>query len=314
MLNRPHGNQWRAGVLPGETQTALALVRARKDGRPFLKHCALHSSADGGAEGPLVSLTRDRSMARVPVSGVVRTEDYRLVQVEAPDVQPSELRAAVRWRLKEVVDFDLEDAVIDVFEIPDPPRRTHSRMMFAVAARNQAVQRVAGLIAPHARGFDVIDIPELCQRNLSALHPQDARGVAMLTLAESFAQLVLTREGVLYLTRRIELGRGGGFGLPRRGGPAAAETDIGALALEVQRSLDYYESHYDQTPIGHLVLAPGDERAAAIAEGLRAEMSVQVELLSVADLFELDDGLSVETDWDCLMALGAAVRADRAKA
>lgn len=312
MLNRPHGNAWRVGVLPGENQTAVAVVRARKDGRPFLKHCSEHAISDSGAEGPLVSLTRERSMARVPVSGVVRTEDYQLVQVEAPEVLPAELRAAVRWRLKDTIDFDIDDAVFDVFEIPEPARRTQSRTMFAVAARNQAVQRVAGLIAPYARGFDVIDIPELCQRNLSALLPQDAKGVAMLTLADKFAQLVLTRAGVLYLTRRIELARS--YDLPRRGASADAGADVSALALELQRSLDYYESHYDQSAITHLVIAPGDERAAALAASLRNETSLQIELFNIADLFEVDAGLSVDTGWNCLMALGAALRNDRPKA
>ncbi len=312
MLNRPHGNSWRIGVLPGENQTAVALVRARKDGRPFLKHCAVHPVAEGGAEGPLVSLVRERSMARVPVSAVVRTEDYQLVQVEAPEVLPSEMRAAVRWRLRDAIDFNIDDAVFDVFEIPDPPRRTNNRMMYAVAARNEAVQRVTSLIAPYARGFDVIDIPELCQRNLSALLPHDKKGVAMLTLADKFAQLALTREGMLYLTRRIELARS--YDMPRRTGDASSDTDASALALEVQRSLDYYESHYDHTPISHLVIAPGDARAAALADGLRKEMSLQIELFNIADLFEVDAGLSVDTDWQCLMALGAALRSDRAKA
>jgi MSHA biogenesis protein MshI len=310
MLNRPHGNPWRVGVLPGESQTALAVVRVRKEGRPVLKHCAVHAVTDGGAEGPLVSVVRERSMARVPVSGVVRTEDYQLVQVEAPEVLPAEMRAAVRWRLKDAIDFDIDDAVFDVFEIPEPPRRTQSRMMFAVAARNRAVQRVSGLIAPHARGFDVIDIPELCQRNLSALLPHDKKGVAFLTLADRFAQLVLTREGVLYLTRRIDLARS--YDMPRR--TDAPDHDVSALALEVQRSLDYYESHYDHTPITHLVLAPGDERAAALAASLRKEMSLQIELFNVAELFELETGVSIDTDWNCLMALGAALRTDRPKA
>src|SRR5262245_7506565 len=219
MLNRPHGNQWRVGVLAGDSRTAVAVVRARKDARPFLKHCASHAIAEGGAEGPLVSLTRERSMARVPVSGVVRTEEYQLVQVEAPEVLPSEMRAAVRWRLRDAIDFDIDQAVFDVFEIPEPPRRANNKMMYAVAARSAAVQRVSGLISAYARGFDVIDIPELCQRNLSALLPQDPKGVALLTLADKFAQLVLTRESTLYLTRRIEFTRGSssGFDMPRRG-------------------------------------------------------------------------------------------------
>jgi MSHA biogenesis protein MshI len=312
MLNRPHGNHWRIGVLPGESQTAVALVRARKDGKPFLKHCSVHAVSDSGAEGPLVSLTRERSMARVPVSAVVRTEDYQLVQVEAPEVLPSEMRAAVRWRLKDAIDFDIDAAVFDVFEIPEPPRRTQSRMMYAVAARNEAIQRVSGVVAPYARGFDVIDIPELCQRNLSTLLPYDKKGVALLTLTDKFAQLTLTRDGVLYLTRRIELVRS--FDMPRRvDGASASDTDASALALEVQRSLDYYESHYDHTPIGNLVIAPGDERAGALAAELRKEMSLQIELFNIADLFEIDTGLSIDSDWQSLMALGAAVRNDKVK-
>lgn len=299
-------------MLPGEGQTAIAVVRTRKDAKPFLKHCSTHVYGEGGAEGPLISLTRERSLSRVPVSGVVRTDEYQLVQVEAPEVLPSEMRAAVRWRLKDAIDFDVDEAVFDVFEIPDPPRRSNNKMMFAVAARTEAIQRVSGLIAPYARGFDVIDIPELCQRNLSALLPQDAKGVAMLTLADKFAQLVLTRESVLYLTRRIELSRSS-YDTPR-GGDASLVSDVGALTLELQRSLDYYESHYDQTPITHLVIAPGDERATALAEALRKEMSLQIELFNIGDLFELEAGLKVDTDWPCLMALGAALRSDRQKA
>ena len=311
MLNRPQGNQWRIGVLPDESQTAVAMVRARRDARPFLKHCAVHSIGDGGAEAPLISLTRERSMARVPVSGVVRTEDYQLVQVEAPEVLASELRAAVRWRLRDAIDFDIDDAVFDIFEMPDPPRRTNNRMMFAVAARSAAVQRVSGVISPYARGFDVIDIPELCQRNLSALLPQDKKGVALLTLSDKFAQLVLTRESVLYLTRRIELTVSSDS--LRLGDSNAVATDVSSLALEVQRSLDYYESHYDQTPISHLFIAPGDERAAALAKNLRNEMSLQIEPFNLSEVFEVEAGLTVDTDWTSLMALGAAVRSDRTK-
>jgi MSHA biogenesis protein MshI len=312
MLNRPHSKEWRIGVLPGESQTAVALVRTRKDGRPLLQHCAMHPVTGGDVGNTLVSLTRDRALARAPVSGVVRTEDYQLVQVEAPEVQPAELRAAVRWRLRDVINFDIDAAVFDVFEIPDPPRRTHSRMMFAVAARNEAVQRVAGVITPYVRGFDVIDIPELCQRNLSALLPQDRKGVALLTLADTFAQLVLTREGVLYLTRRIDVGRAHDAASGLADVPGSG-IDVSALALELQRSLDYYESHYDQTPVTQLVIAPGDERAARLAEALRKETSLQIELLNLADLFELGPGVSAEVDWESLMALGAALRTDRVK-
>jgi hypothetical protein len=82
----------------------------------------------------------------------------------------------------------------------------------------------------------------------------------MLALNENYAQLVTTRQGVLYLTRRIDIAR---RFEPRAQARSETELDAGALALELQRSLDYYESHYDQTPIGDLVIAPGGETRAA---------------------------------------------------
>jgi MSHA biogenesis protein MshI len=115
----------------------------------------------------------------------------------------------------------------------------------------------------------------------------------------------------MYLTRRIDTARRFEPHAQSRG---EAEVDAGALALELQRSLDYYESHYDQTPVTQLVIAPGDDRASRLAEALRNETSLQISLFDVASVFEVAPGVSADLDWDRLMALGAALRSDRAKA
>jgi MSHA biogenesis protein MshI len=179
--------------------------------------------------------------------------------------------------------------------------------LFAVAARDAAIQRISSTVRSAAKGFDSIDVPELCLRNLSALLPQDHKGVAMLALNERFAQLVITRQGVMYLTRRIDTGR---FAHDGRNGMTI---DAGALALEIQRSLDYYESHYDQTPIGDLVIAPGGERAQRVAAALRDETSLRVSVLDVREFCTVYKSGELVTDWPSLMALGAALRTQSAK-
>jgi MSHA biogenesis protein MshI len=222
----------------------------------------------------------------------------------------AELNDAVRWKLRDVLNFPVTDAVIDTIEVPQSPVRTQSKMILAVAARNNAIQRITDLVAPRAAGFDVIDVPELCLRNLSVMLPQDAKGVALLAFGEGFAQLVLTRQGVLYLTRRIELrsptemsfAANGDKSLPGSG------IDAAALALELQRSLDYYESFFDQAPIGTLVLAPGDARAKQLAIELRSEIHLQIELFAAEHLFEVDASTEIDTRWPGLIALGAAAR------
>lgn len=295
----------RAGIVLADGAFALALVSRAADSKPSIDHCAVHA---GGDVAPALKAALDRlGASRARACAVVDGDDYQVVQVEAPDVLPSEMRAAIRWRLRDAVNFNVDEAAVDVFEIPDPVRRTTAKMLFAVAARDSAIQRLAGTLKPVAKGFHAIDIPELCLRNLSALLPQDSKGVAMLALNERFAQLVITRQGVMYLTRRIDTARA--FN-PHDRDRKAEDIDAGALALELQRSLDYYESHYDQMPIGDLVIAPADERARRLAGDLKNETSLRISVLDVRDLFIVHQSGEIVNDWSSLMALGAALRPD----
>lgn len=293
-----------AGVVLGEDSFALVLIRREGDGKPSIDHCRVHPAH--GAVGSRLRAVLDKLGAgRAATCAVVDADDYQVVQVEAPDVLPSEMRAAVRWRLRDAISFKVDDAAVDVFEIPESARRTQTRMLFAVAARSAAVERLTSTLQPAAKGFYAIDIPELCLRNVSALLPQDDKGVAMLALNENYAQLVTTRQGVMYLTRRIDTGRRFEPHAEPRG---EGDLDIGALALELQRSLDYYESHYDQTPIGDLVIAPGGERAERVAAALRNETSLRVSVLDVREVCNVYKSGELVTDWPSLMALGAALR------
>jgi MSHA biogenesis protein MshI len=289
-----------------ERELAVAVVRRRSGHKPVLEHCAVQA-IEGNAEQAVAAAVAKLHLGRTPISGVVAAEDYQLIQVEAPEVLPSELRAAVRWRLRDVISFHIDDAVVDVFEIPDQSRRSQTKMMFAVAARSAAVERLANTLSPSAAALDVIDIPELCLRNLAAQLSQDQRGVALLMLGEKSAQLTLTRQGVLYQTRRIDFARG--FDVSNDDA-ADADIDAAALALELQRSLDYYESHYDQTPIGDLVIVPNDQRAQRLAEALKSETSLKIGLFDVREIFEVPAGIEIGTGASCMTALGAALRVE----
>lgn len=298
----------RAGIAFGEDAFSLALVEREGDGKPALQYCATHVYNGGEATATLKASLDKLGASRARACAVVDGDDYQVVQVEAPEVLPSEMRAAIRWRLRDAIGFNVDDAAVDVFEIPDPARRTQQKMLFAVAARVSAIERLASTLEPASKGFDAIDIPELCLRNLSALLPQDAKGVAVLALGKGFAQLVITRQGLLYLTRRIDTSARLSFHVQEDG----PEIDPAALALELQRSLDYYESQYDQSPIGDLVIAPANEQARSLANALESETSLRIHVLDVREIMAVYKAGEFATDWQSLLALGAALRTDTA--
>ncbi len=296
--------------MPADRETALAIVRTTRSARPLLRHCAVHPSLEIRAEHVLAPLSHNRELAHAAVSAVLGTDEYQLVQIEAPDVQPEELRAAVRWKLKDIINFPPSEAVVDVFEIPEQARYVESRMIYAVAARADAVKRVVSLVKPRVRGFDCVDIPEMCLRNVAALLPQDEHGVALIALGEDFTQLTLTCRGVLYLARRIDLGRRGDGRPPAE---AAVGIDMASLALELQRSLDYYESHFDRPAITEVVIVSGDARAEHLLGALGTATGHSVKLLEVRDLFDITDGVEPDMRWPGLLALGAALRSERSR-
>jgi MSHA biogenesis protein MshI len=303
----------RAALVPDANETGLAVVQRSKGGRPLVQHCGVYPTIEIKADHVLSAMLQSRRLARTPVSGVISIDDYQLVQVETPQVPDAEIPAAVRWKLREAITYPVEEAVIEVFNLPDPSRHARAPMIVAVVARNTAIQHLVGMISPRAPRFDIIDVPELCLRNLSAALPQDERGVALLAFSESFAHLLLTRAGVLYLTRRIDL-NGAALQRTRAGEKSSeVEVDAAALALELQRSLDYYESFYDQPPITDLVIAPADARARRLATDLASETSLQVELFDPERLFQIADDVELDMRWNSLIALGAALRSDGAE-
>jgi len=303
-LKKKQPSGWRVGITPGDRETALAIVQRRPDANPLLKHCGIHPSAEVKPEHILSALISGSQLAHAPVSGVMNNDDYQLVQVEAPDVPKDEIRSAIRWRLRDVVSFPVEDVTIDLFDVPDSPRRTQMNMKFAVAARNDAVKKIVGLLEHRARGFDVIDIPELCLRNLSILLPQNEKGVAFLALHDEFAHLVIARKGILYVTRRVELLKRDDIDLDA----THSNIDASALALELQRSVDYYESYFDQPGIQDLVIAPSEPRTRQLANALKTETSMNIEVFEVERYFEVAQGIEIDTRWPGLIALGAALR------
>ncbi len=285
---------------------AIATVGRGSDGRHLLESCV---SVAGSAEeqqaviaGWLAGQGRDAGA----ISSVLEPSDYELMQVEAPDVLPAELKAAVRWRLKDVIGFPLEEAVVDVFDMPEPARRTGSKMMYAIAAKRQAITRQATMLKAGGRRFDVIDIPELALRNVVALLPEATEGLILLWLNNDSAQVLVFKETTLYLARQVQFAAG------NTDGPNAKPPTVDAIALELQRSMDYFERHYDQAPLKHLIVAPRDEHSDRVALALAPETSMRIQSIDLARALDLAPGLE-PADRRSLLAIGAALREAQTK-
>ena len=298
----------RAAVAISGQEIAVALVRKLDGQRPKVLRIVVEEAPLGFADPVLKKIISEFDLRRIPVSAVINPTDYQIAQVQAPDVPLAERRAAARYSLRDAFDFPLENATLDIFDLPEQTSHGDKKLCFAIASRGDSVEQLSATLERQFRKFDVIDIPELCQRNLAALLPQDAKGVAFLMLRDDFAQLVLTRRGQLYVTRRFEFRDpddlsdelGDGHGLP---------LDPQHLSLELQRSLDYYESHFDETAITELYIAPAGMRANLLAAELGASTGLRISMYNIHDLIDVSFSAEIPDGWLPCLAIGAALRA-----
>jgi MSHA biogenesis protein MshI len=299
----------RAAVAISEREIAVALVRKLEGQRPKVLRIVVEEAPLGFADPVLKKIISEFDLRRIPVSAVINPTDYQIAQVQAPDVPLNERRAAARYSMRDAFDFPIETATLDIFDLPEQTSHGDKKLCFAIATRGDAIGKMSDTFERQFRKFDVIDIPELCQRNLAALLPQDAKGVAFLMLRDDFAQLVLTRRGQLYVTRRFEFRERGDLNGDSEEEMHELPLDPQHLSLELQRSLDYYESHFDETAISELYIAPAGSRANLLAAELGASTGLRISMYNIHDLIDVSFSAEIPDGWLPCMAIGAALRA-----
>lgn len=282
-----------------DTATAVCLEPGDRDRSPRLLACDELAGAPQAVDTALGDWVERRGAAGARAVGVLARGEYQVLSIEAPPVEASELRQAVGWSIRELIDFPLDEAVIDTFDMPESARRGRRTLYVVVARRKTVAARVAQL-SKAGLTVDAIDIPELAQREVSDRLDVDG-GHALLALDARQGLLTVFRDGEHYLARTLDIGR---TTLAERGDAASSD-----LVLEVQRSFDYYESALSQAPLGLLLLFPADDTSeiarAAVAEQLPG---ISCRAISMADIVDTV-GEPPAAGAAGLHALGAALRA-----
>ncbi len=249
----------------------------RLEGDPGHPHVAAFAVADNPAMTPdlLERLAHEAGIRAMPLAALLDQEAYQTVVIEAPNVPDDELSSAIRWKVKDLINFHIDDAVLD--HLPVPGRTGQPPSLYVVAAQAPAVRELAKPYHKAGLPLAAIDIPEAAQRNLGVrLTPEDY-AVAMLHFNGEVGLLTFTFGEDLVLSRRIEA-RGGSSG----GGDFLFDR----VAMEAQRSVDYFERQFSWLPLAKLYLAPMPD-SAPLARKLGEYLPVGAEVLDLGRLFDL---------------------------
>jgi MSHA biogenesis protein MshI len=290
-----------------------ASVQIQEQGMPLLSFISFHPKASHAWSAMLERLLKESPAKQSFCSLLLLPGEYQLLAVDALGVPVDEVKSAMRWRLKDLLDYPVEDATFDVLDVPGDQNagaRTHS--LFAVVARNQQIAERQVLFDEAGIHLQVIDIPDMAQRNISALLEPVGRGLAMLSFDDHGGLLTVTFNGELYLSRRLENVRWSQLI------QEDAEQRISIferITLELQRSLDHFDRQHHFINTEKLILAPMGEVGESLRNYLISNLYLPVEVLNLANIIdfshvpELSDTLLQQKYF---MTIGAALRRDEA--
>lgn len=249
---------------------------------------------------------REHDLGRYQCATLLAPGEYQLLQVEAPNVPLAELKTAIRWRIKDLLDYHVNDATVDVLAVPpNPTGGDRAQSMYAVTARNDLIQACIGRFESARIPLAVIDIPETSQRNLAALFERDEQGLAMLYMGHNQGLLTINFRQELMLARRIDVGM---LELAPGSG-AAREEQFQRVLLELQRTFDHFDRQFAYVPVSKLMLAP-DPDESGLLEFLSNNLDMPVERvrLSAAIDFGARAELDPQDEWRFFHLIGAAMR------
>ena len=282
---------------------AIAQIERMITGKPKVHYCHFFERGDDDTNS-LQRLREQFHLRKMQINHLIDPNVYQFLQIEMPDVAEDELKAALRWRLKDMLDYSPQDATLDAFEIPKESGSSREKTAYVAVSPNTVINPIIKKYEAAHLSLQAIDIPELAQKNIADLIASNQRGVALLAFHSFGGLLTISHQGHLLLARRIDFE------------PPAATTDEAQnpayekLTLELQRTLDHCDRQFRTMAPVKIVIALG-AMPSSLLTYLEKHFDLPVEPLDlhrILDLASVVDLSDPRRHASALLMLGAALR------
>jgi MSHA biogenesis protein MshI len=209
----------------------------------------------------------------------------QIVQVDKPNVPAAEIKAALKWQIKDLVSIAPENMILDYFDGPTLAGG-HDKINVVCVAKNDLVALVA--------------IFNDAQLNIKSITTEEFAFASLLPLQEDAVlfvcqqpneeiNLLIVKNGQLFFSRRLR-----GFAqIANKSEDELTRDIIDSLSLEIQRSTDYFERQLKQAPIKIIEILIPMEKEAFLASKLAENTNVEVKLFTMPETLESLRGSAV---------------------
>lgn len=187
---------------------------------------------------------------------------YQLMLSDMPDVPSTELASAMELKAAELLSYDLDDALIDIIQLPPEAYRSRTRMAFIIAMQKLPLEQWLSTLVQVGIRVPVIDVAITQLRNFG-LRVQNYSASGLFHIESNRSRLILNYNDEMVLSRTFDSGiddLDANDDLPKPitsnelfiEEEAQSAIQLESLALDIRRSFDYYESQLGLGAIAEL--------------------------------------------------------------
>ena len=287
---------------------AIAIADFTETNDVKLRHCEFIPSSK--QQQRLEKLIKDYNLIEFDCHLLLTSDHYRIINIEAPIVADDEMKEAVRWKLNDLIDVPVDQAEIDFFFMPPAKHTSAAQMLNAIASSSEVLKKLLEPCFAAELNIKVIDIQETALRNLAVLLPENERGIALLHLQKNSGMIIIQKNGMIYLSRKLNTGfeQLGLLDTDSVSEENQSTDQLNNLTLEIQRSLDYVESFYGLPPISGLAVIPLEKNTQKLLDFFNMNQGITARIMDISATMELDFLLNDATQSICSPVIGATLR------
>ena len=216
----------------------------------------------------LRKLVERHNLANTPCYVSLSTDQYQILQVDRPQVDADEVAQALTWTVKDLVPHDGQ-LVVDYF---DPPKQVSgANKVSVVAVAQERIETLCNGIRKAGLNLQSVTVAEMTA--VSVIGNSEEAVMVLLQQAGDELSVCIAKQNQLYFVRRLR-------GYENLSTFTEQELQLGVgdnLSVEIQRSLDYFESQLRQAPVKKIVLAVQSHYPQALANVLNELTLMPVE-------------------------------------
>ena len=258
------------------------------------------SSIVEGVRGLMDSLKVKATDAACSIAG----NSVIIRKITVPAMSSEDLEDQIQWEAEQYIPLDINDVNVDFQILPSDDMDSGRMSVLLVASKKDIISDYTRVFAEAGISLSIMDVDAFALQNIFEVNydpsPEDV--VALINVGASMTNINVVRGGVSLFTRDVQVG-GGQFSedIQKQFAISSAEAEqlklsagsqqnerlqgvmaklIDSFALEIRRSLEFYNTTASDGKIERIYLAGGAAKTSGLVEILKERIGISVEIIN----------------------------------